>query len=443
MKRQIKLSLGIILTLANVNLTGQTSVITTGSFTEYTGYNMTMSPVADGTYGGYILFAKAYTSGNVPDSEVQGRLTLSRGSSSSGNRTDVLLVSSKSAYQSEYFVVNSVNSTSSFVTGLFHVTYNNVTYDAIGITSTGGNADNGTVFDGLTINATPMIVTSTQVSNVTPYGSIGIFALSNGNVGIGTTSPIAPLDITGPNNSLTGLNEGYTYNTLRLTTGTSTGDQTLIIGNNKTNNLSYIQAIDYGTVKDALLLNPGGGNVGVGTTSPSQPLEVNGNIKVDGAPGMNGVIFPDGTSQTTAWTGVLCGGDYAEAVDASGDRKHYEPGDVLVLGSGADGDVEKSAKPYSTMVAGIFATKPGVVGRRETLSKSAQEIPMAMVGIVPTKVSAENGPIRRGDLLVTSSAPGYAMKGTDRSRLVGAVIGKAMGSLDSGQGTIEVLVTLQ
>jgi hypothetical protein len=68
---------------------------------------------------------------------------------------------------------------------------------------------------------------------------------------------------------------------------------------------------------------------------------------------------------------------------------------------------------------------------------------MAVVGIVPAKVSAENGPIKVGDLLVTSSTPGYAMKGTDRSRLVGAVVGKAMARLDSGKGVIEVLVTLQ
>jgi hypothetical protein len=68
---------------------------------------------------------------------------------------------------------------------------------------------------------------------------------------------------------------------------------------------------------------------------------------------------------------------------------------------------------------------------------------MAMIGIVPTKVSAENGPIKRGDLLVTSSIPGYAMKGTDRSRLTGAVIGKALGNLDSGKGLIEAVITLQ
>jgi len=35
------------------------------------------------------------------------------------------------------------------------------------------------------------------------------------------------------------------------------------------------------------------------------------------------------------------------------------------------------------------------------------------------------------------------MKGTDRSRMIGAVVGKALGSLERGTGVIQVLVTLQ
>jgi hypothetical protein len=68
---------------------------------------------------------------------------------------------------------------------------------------------------------------------------------------------------------------------------------------------------------------------------------------------------------------------------------------------------------------------------------------MAVVGIVPAKVSAQNGAIEAGDLLVSSSTPGVAMKGTDRNRMLGAIVGKAMGTLNSGKGVIEVLVTLQ
>src|SRR5208282_4754801 len=120
----------------------------------------------------------------------------------------------------------------------------------------------------------------------------------------------------------------------------------------------------------------------------------------------------------------------------------YEPGDLMVIDPDKPGSFLKSNQPYSTLVAGVYSTKPGFVGRKHPASDpaSADEVPMAMVGRVPTKVTAENGPIKVGDLLVTSSKPGYAMKGTDHDRMLGAVIGKALGSLDSGTGAIEVLV---
>jgi hypothetical protein len=47
-----------------------------------------------------------------------------------------------------------------------------------------------------------------------------------------------------------------------------------------------------------------------------------------------------------------------------------------------------------------------------------------------------------GDMLVTASRAGYAMKGTDRVKMVGAVVGKALGALENGTGVIEVLVSL-
>jgi hypothetical protein len=59
------------------------------------------------------------------------------------------------------------------------------------------------------------------------------------------------------------------------------------------------------------------------------------------------------------------------------------------------------------------------------------------------KVDARFGPIHAGDLLVASSHAGYAMKATDKMQAFGAVIGKALGNLDSGTGLIPVMVTLK
>lgn len=139
------------------------------------------------------------------------------------------------------------------------------------------------------------------------------------------------------------------------------------------------------------------------------------------------------------------GADFAESVSAAGGRTGYEPGDVLVIDTASNRQFALSTTPYSTLVSGIYSTKPGVVGssHRSEDPKLAAEVPMAMVGIVPCKVSAENGPISRGDLLVSSSTPGYAMRGTDTSKLAGAVVGKALQPLAGGKGKIEVLVTLR
>jgi hypothetical protein len=270
--------------------------------------------------------------------------------------------------------------------------------------------------------------TATGVSFAT-IGQESIYAV---NTGVTTTNAYT-LNILGP--AKPGTNETFTNSTALNVASAALSNTTTGYG-------LQVAAPTGATSNYAAAFT--GGNVGIGTTNPGAPLEVNGNIKMTYNPSNpSSFIFADGTIQTTAYTGTVCGGDYAESVDVSGDRKHYEPGDVLVIASDESADVAKSNEAYSTAVVGIFSTKPGTVGRRQNTPKSAQEVPMAMIGIVPTKVSAENGPIHRGDLLVTSSTIGYAMKGTDRGRMLGAVIGKALGNLDSGTGVIEVVVTLQ
>ena len=139
------------------------------------------------------------------------------------------------------------------------------------------------------------------------------------------------------------------------------------------------------------------------------------------------------------------GADFAESMAVSGERNQYEPGDLLVIDASGNRQAKLSDRAYSPLVAGIYSTKPGVLASQYKMDDPnlAKEVPLAIVGIVPCKVSAENGPIEVGDLLVASSTPSHAMRGTDRSRMLGAVVGKALERLREDKGVIQVLVTLQ
>jgi hypothetical protein len=140
------------------------------------------------------------------------------------------------------------------------------------------------------------------------------------------------------------------------------------------------------------------------------------------------------------WNGSA---DFAELMTTEDAPTAYEPGDVLAISTEEDRSVALSTEPYSTLVIGVYSENPGFVGSPHAMEEQRDdEIPVAIVGIVPCKVTAENGPIQRGDLLVASSTPGHAMRaGADPP--VGTLIGKALEGLEEGTGLIQILVTLQ
>jgi hypothetical protein len=151
----------------------------------------------------------------------------------------------------------------------------------------------------------------------------------------------------------------------------------------------------------------------------------NHRFKVDNA----GNVTADGTYTSPC-------SDFAEMLPATDE---LEPGDVLVIG--INGELAMSQEPYDTAVAGVYSTKPGFIGGVGDDEDLIGQVPLAVVGVVPVKASAENGSIVPGDLLTTSGTPGHAMKATEPE--VGTVIGKALGTLESGTGIIDMLVTLQ
>lgn len=145
------------------------------------------------------------------------------------------------------------------------------------------------------------------------------------------------------------------------------------------------------------------------------------------------------------------GADLAEAFEVEGAVSAYEPGDVLVISENTDRTVQKSSSPNSRKVVGVYATKPGVLLTDKNIDDDmGNTVPMGVIGVIPTKVCLENGPIHRGDLLVSSSETGKAMKAIpaviDGIEIYpqGAIIGKALENYDgTGKGLINVLVNVK
>jgi len=171
-----------------------------------------------------------------------------------------------------------------------------------------------------------------------------------------------------------------------------------------------------------------------------------GNTAVFKANGAN-VARIDNTGKGFFNGGTQMGGaDVAEFFDVVGNRTKYEPGDVLIISQDSDRKVEKSSSAYSTLVAGVYATKPGVLLTEKNAEQDSlgEMVPMGVIGVIPTKVCLEGGVIMRGDLLVTSSTPGVAMKADPKKVQIGQVLGKALQPYNENEvGKINVLVSVK
>lgn len=132
-------------------------------------------------------------------------------------------------------------------------------------------------------------------------------------------------------------------------------------------------------------------------------------------------------------------GDLAERVDIAIDDI-AEPGDVMIIDQNAPDTYRRSGLAYEQSVAGIISSNPTIVVGNGKTNYTAV---IAMVGRVPVKVSNENGNIARGDLLITASTTGFAMKydpAKDNNNKMVAVIGVALESLTTSSGKVLTLI---
>ena len=170
------------------------------------------------------------------------------------------------------------------------------------------------------------------------------------------------------------------------------------------------------------------GSVGIGTITPGKTLDVNGDFNASGT-------ITGGTIQAKYQ-------DVAEWVESS---QELPAGTVVVLDSTKANQVIASSRSYDSHVAGVISLRPGL-----TLGEQSEgRVLVATTGRVKVKVDASKGPINIGDLLVTSDTEGFAMKsvavefGGIQIHRPGTLIGKALEPLAHGTGEILVLLSLQ
>jgi hypothetical protein len=284
------------------------------------------------------------------------------------------------------------------------------------------------------LNSTLRIGRSGTTLQLKTDGSQNLALMPGGNVGIGTSSPTAKLHVYGSGN-MAGIVQSTTAGAELDLVSSAGGAGSWGLGTGwATAGLRNLYLYDNVAGATRMIFDSSG-NVGIGTTSSaSYKLDVNG--------GINAANINSTGNITAAGSIAAKYQDVAEWVPAS----HVLPaGTVVTLDPTKSNHVEASTHAYDTRVAGVVSEQPGITLGEQSESK----VLVATTGRVKVMVDSASGPIRVGDLLVTSDIPGVAKKseplllGGVPIHRPGTLIGKALESLAKGRGEILVLLSLQ
>ena len=283
------------------------------------------------------------------------------------------------------------------------------------------------------------VVTSRTYGVRAEGGSYGIQAegTSTGVVGVGGTRGVqgsgTSWGVNGISTDGTGV-RGESTNGIgvnAVSSGTTTSHPAVYATNNNANGIAIFSTCT-STDANMVVVNKGAGDI------------------IKGFSGTTGgdLVFRvanDGTTSVSVLE-ITGGSDLSEQFDVQSRETEIRPGLVVCIDPEEPGRLAVSRHAYDRTVAGVISGAGGVVpgmmmGQRGSIADGGQ--PVALTGRVYVWADATHGAIRAGDLLTTSDTPGHAMKVTDHERAQGAILGKAMSSLDEGTGLVLVLVSLQ
>lgn len=179
------------------------------------------------------------------------------------------------------------------------------------------------------------------------------------------------------------------------------------------------------------------GNVGINNQDPKAKLDIlNGGIDVHGGDVKVSYLGDKLASEKhrLALAKDRIGLDVAELYETEED---VEIGDVLVAGS-KDRKLKKSSEQYESDIIGIVSGAPALLfegselklGSKPERFTKGMKPPVALAGRVPVKVSLENGVIKIGDYLTSSSKRGLAMRASEPGMALGIALENYSGGGD-------------
>ena len=322
------------------------------------------------------------------------------------------------------------------------------------ITNQVGNTINFAVNTGTGSNVVAKFSNNTFIPAADNTGSLGSVANKWANIFCGNITVDGAGVLTGDvvgnvTGNVTGNLTGDVTGNINTTTGTSTLNNLVVSGTLTANvagttDIASKLVVDSATAREAntLLVNntivarDSNGDINVnimnGTATNAQAL--NGASASTGATAGT-IAQRDSNKDLTArkFLGTATAAQFADLAEIYASDAEYEPGTVLVFGGEAE--VTTTDVFCDHRVAGIVSTEPA-----HLMNSNAEGVAVALRGRVPCKVE---GPVQKGDLIVTSVKPGIATALTKDSALPNAVcvIGKAIqNNSDTGVKLVEVVV---